>query len=66
MNRRLKERRKALGLTQREVAKKIGMAYQQYQKYEDKGQIPNAVTACKIAVALETTVESLWGDYHQE
>ena len=62
MNRRLKERRKALGLTQREVAERIGMTQNAYQAYEADKRTPNAKLAIRFAKALETTVEELWGD----
>lgn len=63
---KLKELRKALGLTQKEVAQKAGIMWQVYQKYELKDTIPSAVTACKIAAALQTTVEAIWGDENQK
>jgi len=56
---KLKEKRLALGLTQAEVAEKVGIAESAYQRYE-YGRIPNAQTAVKIARALDTTVENLY------
>lgn len=57
---KLKERREALGLTQRQVAEKIGVKYQSYQRYESLVIIPNAQIAVKVAKALNTTVEELY------
>lgn len=57
----LKEKRKAVNLTQKQVAESIGVAEQLYQKYE-YGMLPNVVTAIKIAEILHTTVEEIWKD----
>nr|DAW59439.1 MAG TPA: Helix-turn-helix XRE-family like protein [Caudoviricetes sp.] len=57
---KLKERREALGLTQRQVAEKIGVKYQSYQRYESLVIIPNAQIAVKVAKALNTTVEEIY------
>lgn len=57
---KLKERREALGLTQRQVAEIIGVKYQSYQRYENLVIIPNAQIAVKVAKALNTTVEELY------
>lgn len=57
---KLKERREALRLTQRQVAEKIGIKYQSYQRYESFAIIPNAQVAIKIAKVLGTTVEDLY------
>ena len=58
---RLKEKRLALGLTQAEVAEIVGIETSAYQRYE-YGRLPNAKTAVKIARALDTTVENLYGE----
>ena len=58
---RLKEKRKALNLTQKQVANIVGIAESAYQRYE-YGQLPNAKTAVEIARALKTTVEELYGE----
>ena len=57
---KLKERREALGLTQRQVAEKIGIAETVYQRYEYGKREPCVSTALKIALALNTTVEKLY------
>ena len=62
MNERLKNRRIELGYTQKQVADKIGIPESAYQRYECTKRLPNAVMACKIADALQTTVEKLYRD----
>ena len=59
---KLKTRREELNLTQKQVADKVGIAQQAYQRYETTDRVPNAKLSIKIAKALETTVESLYGD----
>lgn len=59
---KLKDKRKELKLTQRQVAEMIGMPYQNYQRYENEKVIPVATTASKIAKVLNTTVEELYGE----
>lgn len=61
MKSRLKSRRKALGLTQREVSERIGMSASAYHAYEADKRTPNARLAIRFARALETSVEELWG-----
>ena len=53
--------RRNSGKTQAQVAKEIGMIKTAYQRYEQGKVLPNVVTAIKIAKALNTTVEDLWG-----
>ena len=57
----IKELRIAAGLTQKELAAIAGVTVACYQKYEYGTRIPDAKTAIKIADALKTTVEQLWG-----
>ena len=53
--------RKKSGKTQREVAKRMGIAYQEYQRYE-YGMNQKAIqTAIRIAKEYGMTVESIWG-----
>lgn len=59
---RLKARREELNLTQKQVADRIGIAQQAYQRYETTERIPNTKVGIKLAKALETTVEALYGD----
>ncbi len=58
----LKMRREDLALTQKQVAEEVGIALSAYQRYELTARIPNARLACKIASALKTTVECLYGN----
>lgn len=61
MGNNLKEKRKALNLTQKQVAEKVGIQWQQYQQYEN-GILPNVALGIRIAKALGTSVEALWGN----
>lgn len=65
---RLKEIRKQRGLTQAEVAKKIGVAQNTYSQYENGKREMDTATLCKIADALNVTVDYLIGHsvYEQE
>lgn len=63
---RLKERRKELGLTQKQVAERAGLSWQVYQRYELGARTPIATTAIRIARALETTMEALYGVVEDE
>lgn len=56
----IREKRKALNLSQREFSKRINISYQVFQKYENGTVIPSVLTALKIAKALNTTVEELF------
>ncbi len=57
---KLKERREALGLTQRQVAEKIGVKYQVYQRYEKGVREPSISMALRLAKALNATAEELY------
>ena len=59
---KLKNRREQLKLTQKVVAERIGIAESAYQRYERQNREPGVKTALKIAKALETTVEELYGE----
>ena len=52
--------REASNKTQKQVASEIGVAEQQYQRYEYGEHIPNAITAQRLASALNTTVGELF------
>ena len=49
------------GITQREVAKEVGISEQCYQRYEYGIREPIASIALRIAMVLDTTVDQLWG-----
>jgi transcriptional regulator with XRE-family HTH domain len=56
---RLKQLRKDSGLSQTDLALKIGVSYSQYRRYELKGVQPPADIINKLADALNTTVDFL-------
>ena len=56
----LKELIDDYGMTQKELADHVGIAEVSYQRIE-YGQRPSLRTAIRIARALDTTVETLWG-----
>lgn len=58
----LRQRRKELNLTQRQVADRIGIVWTSYQRYERNSCLPIVNIALRIAKALETTVEELYID----
>lgn len=60
MKNHLKVKRKSLNLTQKQVAEKVGIPWQVYQRYENGSRLPNVVLAIKIAKAFGTCVEALW------
>ena len=57
----LKAAREQSGKTQKQVAEEIKTAQCVYQRYEYGKQIPNAKVGNRIAKALGTTSERLWG-----
>lgn len=57
----LKAAREKSGKTQAQVAKEAGVAERAYQSYEYDKVEPRVRTAIRIAQALETTVEALFG-----
>ena len=58
----LKEKRKALNLTQKQVAERIGIQWQSYQRYENQEVIPTVYTAIRLAKTLNTTIEEIFGE----
>ena len=61
----LKATRKKLSKTQAQVAKELGMLKELYQKYEYGMSSKTIQTAIRIAKALNSTVEELWGEKKQ-
>ena len=57
----IKVARKQSRKTQKQVANEIGIAENAYQQYEYGKIIPNVKTGNRIARALGTTSEKLWG-----
>ena len=70
MAERIKQRRKIIGITQQELADKIGFSVITVKRWEDtdakKGRIPNASVVPKIAEALDTTIEYLMGSEEEK
>ena len=57
----LRAAREASGKTQAQVAKEAKIAERLYQDYEYGKRIPSATVAIRIAKALNSTVEILFG-----
>lgn len=58
----LKEFRKNKKLSQQNLSDILGMNIRLYQYYEADEREPVVRTAIRIAKALDTTVEELWGE----
>ncbi len=58
---RLKELRKAAGLTQQDMAEKLEIKQQSYARYENDKSEPSLETLVKIASVLDTSIEYLLG-----
>ena len=57
----IRERRKELGLSQQALAKSVGVSRQTIISMEQGNYAPSVYLALKVASALDTTVETLWG-----
>ena len=57
----LRKLRKLKHLTQEQIAQYVGVSTMSYKRYEYGNRVPDARTAIRIAKALGTTVEELWG-----
>lgn len=57
----LRELRISKGLTQKQVAEKCGIAEVLYQRYEYGKVMPSVMVGIRIAQALDSTVEEIWG-----
>lgn len=66
LNDRLKEARLRAGLTQKQVAEKIGIATTTLSGYERGASDPDVGTLCKLMDALNTDANFLYQDYNQE
>lgn len=58
----LQAAREKSGKTQAQVAKEVGITEQAYQRYEYGKIEPRARTAIRIARAVESTVEEIFGE----
>ncbi|WP_374469370.1 helix-turn-helix domain-containing protein [Phenylobacterium sp.] len=59
---RIRTRRRQLGLSQSDLAEKLGVSFQQVQKYERGANRVAASTLLAAAQALDTTVAALVGE----
>ena len=60
-NENLKAARKYIGMSQKDVAEKIGVAKSTYSLYESGNREPNVQTIKKIADVLSTSADRLLG-----
>jgi transcriptional regulator with XRE-family HTH domain len=52
----IRKRRKELGLSQEQLSEKVGVSYQQIQRYENGGSMLNVENVQRVAHALELPV----------
>lgn len=62
----LREARKSTGMTQKEVAEKVGVARSTYALYETGERSPDVEVVKKLAEALNVTGDYLIGNRHVE
>lgn len=62
MNEKLKELREYHGISQSELARRVGVGKTTVSEIERRDRLPNVMTAIRIARTLKTTVEEIWGD----
>ena len=62
MNEKLKELREYHGISQSELARRVGVGKTTVSEIERRDRLPNVMTAIRIAWAMKTTVEEIWGD----
>ncbi|MDA8428630.1 MAG: helix-turn-helix transcriptional regulator [Geobacteraceae bacterium] len=60
----IRNRRKALGLSQEELAEKVGISYQQVQRYENGGTMLNVENLQRIAQVLFMPVATFFETDH--
>ena len=60
---KLRAAREMSGKTQAQVAMEIGITGNAYQKYEYGEREPRARMAVRVARAVNSTVEEIWGEY---
>ena len=60
MENRIRERRKSLGLSQEELAKRCGVTRQTVNAIENNKYDPTLSLAFRLAAVLETTVDRLF------
>ncbi|WP_433957012.1 helix-turn-helix transcriptional regulator [Cytobacillus horneckiae] len=62
---KLEKWHKETGVSQVFIAKKVGITESTYSKIVKGNTTPYVQNAIKIARALNTTVEELWGDFKE-
>lgn len=62
---RLRKARLASGLTQRQVAMQVGIAYITYKTYEQGRRLPNIEIAARIAKVLKINIKYLSGGFYE-
>lgn len=60
MHNKIKQRRNELGLTQQELADKLGMSVSYINRIENEKKIPNVSLAIRIAHALKCKVDDIF------
>ena len=65
VNEKIKDARKAAGLTQKQLAEKLGVSAAMVAQYENGHRLPNVQTLKKIAYALNINVSDLLDDLEQ-
>lgn len=58
----LKKRRLELGLSQKELAKKVGISFRTIQNYENKKTTPTSAVMEAISIALDIGLEQMFDD----
>ncbi|MDJ0664006.1 MAG: helix-turn-helix transcriptional regulator [Acidimicrobiia bacterium] len=58
---RVRQRRKAIGLSQQALATAVGVSRQTIITMEQGNYAPSVYLALRVAGALESEVEALWG-----
>ena len=62
MNGKISDLRSYYGITQREIARRVGISSTAMSAIERGEHVPKVTTALRIARELHTMVEELWGD----
>ncbi len=65
MNLRLRERREALGLSQKELAQKVGKSFRTIQSWEREESYPNAELVGALCEVFNTDPNDLLGWYEE-
>jgi len=59
---KIRERRQLVGLTQVDLAERVGVSRQTINAMESGSYAPSVFLALLVANELDTTVENLWGN----